>query len=498
MASPLVDVYVKMPNGRTSTFALMPTDSASKIYDKIGKEEGVSGKRIRLKYQGKVVDKTKTIGYLIRPETILKGEVVFPKTMSIILRFEDGHTISMDVQNVDDVSSIKSYIHDVKDLPKANIILKLAGQTRALQNDMLLFEVGVKEESILEVSGSKPKRSDTPAESSIREEKPPEDLKEDVLSSFDTGGKNVEVVFCFDTTGSMSSNLVTVRQNIKDTCTRLIRDIPRIRIGIMAHGDYCDQGIYVIKSIDLTSDVDLLVNFATDTPSTGGGDTPECYEWALRKAQELDWSEDSAKAFVVIGDCEPHPPSYTDQNINWRDEMDVLKGMGVKVYGVHCGTNRGPAEHFYGLLAEETGGCLLKLVHFSLITEMFLAVCYKEAAPEQLEAYEEELAQEGKLSEGTKDLLRQLDTKPTERVEETDDKKAAPTKKERYVYAAWWDVSLDKTTVPSYVYDAQKDRWTEYRDPSTTFNNILPTTPKTVLPRPVSSTKKKQTKCSIM
>lgn len=57
----------------------------------------------------------------------------------------------------------------------------------------------------------------------------------------------------------------------------------------------------------------------------------QCYEWALRKAQQLDWSEHSAKAFVVIGDCEPHPPSYTDQRINWRDELDVLKGMGVKV-----------------------------------------------------------------------------------------------------------------------------------------------------------------------
>ena len=45
----------------------------------------------------------------------------------------------------------------------------------------------------------------------------------------------------------------------------------------------------------------------------------------------MDWSEESAKALVVIGDCEPHPPSYTDQHINWRTELDVLKGMGVKV-----------------------------------------------------------------------------------------------------------------------------------------------------------------------
>ncbi|XP_021368606.1 uncharacterized protein LOC110460174 [Mizuhopecten yessoensis] len=462
MASPLVDVYVKLPNGRTSTFALMPTDSANKIYDQVGKEEGVSGRRIRLKYQGKLVDKTRTIGYLgIRPETILKGEIVFPKTISIILRFEDGHTITMDVQNVDEISSIKSYIKEVKDIPTTNINLKIAGQPRVLRNDQLLFETGAKEESILDVSGPKSEPpSNSPEADSINED-PPEALKEDVLSSFDTNGKNVEVVFCFDTTGSMAVNLTTVRQNIKDTCTRLIRDIPGIRIGIMAHGDYCDQHDYVIKSMDLTSDVDQLVNFATSTPSTCGGDSPECYEWALRKAQQLDWSEDSAKAFVLIGDCEPHPPSYTDQRINWREEMEVLKGMGVKVYGVYCKAYTSPAEHFYGLLSEETGGCLLKLVHFSLITEMFLAVCYREAAPEQLEAYTEELEKEGKLSGDTKELMAQLDTKPTEGVEGDGGAKKAETIK-RYVSAAWWDISLDHGQCSEYKYDAQSDRWSAH------------------------------------
>ena len=57
----------------------------------------------------------------------------------------------------------------------------------------------------------------------------------------------------------------------------------------------------------------------------------QCYEWALRKCQQLDWSEESAKAFVMIGDCLPHPPSYTDQSIYWGTELDVLTGMGVKV-----------------------------------------------------------------------------------------------------------------------------------------------------------------------
>ncbi|VDH99269.1 Hypothetical predicted protein [Mytilus galloprovincialis] len=123
---------------------------------------------------------------------------------------------------------------------------------------------------------------------------------------------------------------VKLLQNLKETCHRLLRDIPNIRIGIIAHGDFCDNHNYVIKIQDLTSDVQKLVDFAAGTPATGGGDTPECYELVLQKAQQLDWTEDSAKALVVIGDCEPHPPSYTDQKINWHDELNALKAMEVK------------------------------------------------------------------------------------------------------------------------------------------------------------------------
>ena len=27
----------------------------------------------------------------------------------------------------------------------------------------------------------------------------------------------------------------------------------------------------------------------------------------------------------------PHPPSMTDQNVVWQEEIDLLKGQGVKV-----------------------------------------------------------------------------------------------------------------------------------------------------------------------
>ena len=62
---------------------------------------------------------------------------------------------------------------------------------------------------------------------------------------------------------------------MRDLIDRLIKDIPNIRIGLMAHGDYCDQHTYVIRSHDLSGDAESLKDFAMTVPATGGGDAPE-------------------------------------------------------------------------------------------------------------------------------------------------------------------------------------------------------------------------------
>jgi len=112
-----------------------------------------------------------------------------------------------------------------------------------------------------------------------------------------------------------------------------MKDIPKIRIGIIGHGDYCDQAC-AITILDLCDDPNKICNFVDQVPATSGGDAPENYELALREATKLSWSEDYLKALVIIGDEVPHPLSYTTEKINWFDEVDKLAGMGVKIYGV--------------------------------------------------------------------------------------------------------------------------------------------------------------------
>jgi len=89
----------------------------------------------------------------------------------------------------------------------------------------------------------------------------------------------------------------------------------------------------------------------------------------LKEAQQFSWSDDSAKALVVIGDDVPHPPSYTTEEINWWDEMYNLIDMGVKIYGVRAdhGCN---SVAFYQELSECSGTVSITFKSFDLITNM--------------------------------------------------------------------------------------------------------------------------------
>jgi hypothetical protein len=211
---------------------------------------------------------------------------------------------------------------------------------------------------------------------------------------------NTETIFSFDTTGSMYPCLTQVRRKIKDTVTRLIKEISGIKIGIIAHGDYCDAGsTYVTTRFDLSHDVDAICNFVNNVGATGGGDAPECYELVLHEAQSFSWSKSASKSLVLIGDDIPHPPAQNPQKLNWREEVNKLAAEEITVYGVQA-LNRPHATPFYKELAEKSGGFHINLDQFSYITDLFLAVCYQQSSNEQLQAYEQEVIDEGRMSRG--------------------------------------------------------------------------------------------------
>ena len=85
--------------------------------------------------------------------------------------------------------------------------------------------------------------------------------------------EGIDILVSFDTTGSMYPCLAEVRRKVSELVEKLFAKISGLRMGVIAHGDYCDQGrSYVIKMLDLTSDRRQIVEFVKNVGPTDGGD----------------------------------------------------------------------------------------------------------------------------------------------------------------------------------------------------------------------------------
>ena len=164
----------------------------------------------------------------------------------------------------------------------------------------------------------------------------------------------IDVVFSFDTTGSMSSVIQSVRDNLSGTIDRLLNEVDGINIGLIAHGDYEDyfKNGQFFWSQEPTNNADVLKKFVLDAPNTNGYDIDECYEYVLYTANQMTWKS-PIRLLVVIGDAEPHKKGYTlcesiegvpsvsdgerhTLDICWKQEARRLLENGIIVFGCDC------------------------------------------------------------------------------------------------------------------------------------------------------------------
>jgi len=200
-------------------------------------------------------------------------------------------------------------------------------------------------------------------------------------TSSDVDQDLIEIVFSFDTTGSMSACLETVRIYLKKILNLLFADVPKLRIAVLAHGDYCDERIfYVMRWVDLTNDKEKLMKFVDEVHGTGGGDAPECYELVLHNvARQISWSANCAnRVLVLIGDANPHELSgYNPYKLDWREKIKDCKSCGIKIYGIHC-LNNYVSQHFYRTISEDTNGVYITLDKIQSFAGMMVALCHRE------------------------------------------------------------------------------------------------------------------------
>ncbi|CAH1269975.1 Hypp4268 [Branchiostoma lanceolatum] len=349
-------------------------------------------------------EKGKGFYQLTKPEIIQDYKEIVARRKSDG-SFISGSTVRSTLGIPDDAG--KKFKFDLSKIPDFDVFIQSTSYNRALMPDTeFLYEVsggGDEPAPPAPAAGGKKRKTEAgPAATTTTKKRgvkaepkaEPADEASAPPPAPPGGGGPMEIVFCFDTTGSMYPCLAEVRKKIQDVVKRLHKDIAGIRMALMAHGDYQDAAsTYDVTWLDFTTDQKRLCNWAKSVKNTCGYDADECYELALRKVRtQLSWTPGTQRSLVMIGDCEPHAPNYplNKEKIDWKKEADLLAGMGVHIYAVQS-LDRRESTKFYKELARRTHGCHLNLNQFSSIVDFMMAICYRERGADQLEAYEKEV-----------------------------------------------------------------------------------------------------------
>ncbi|PPQ45107.1 vWA domain-containing protein [Rhodopseudomonas palustris] len=156
---------------------------------------------------------------------------------------------------------------------------------------------------------------------------------------------SVEVAFVLDTTGSMSGLIEGAKRKIWSIATAILDDNPDadIRMGLVAYRDIGDD--YVVRSVDLTTDIQDLYGQLLQLQARGGGDWPESVNEALDTAiNKLHWRQggDTRRIVFLVGDAPPHM-DYA-QDTKYPETLAVARQKDIIVNAVQAGDARDTAR----------------------------------------------------------------------------------------------------------------------------------------------------------
>jgi hypothetical protein len=150
------------------------------------------------------------------------------------------------------------------------------------------------------------------------------------------GRVSLDILFIFDTTGSMGEEIERLRRTIELIYLNLssIPGRPLVRFGMVLYKDRRDE--YVTRVVPLTDNLEQFQAELNQVQASGGGDLPEDLQEALKDSiQRVQWSRDGIRLAFIITDAPPHL-DY-GQQYSYREAVKGARGMGIKMFSVGTG-----------------------------------------------------------------------------------------------------------------------------------------------------------------
>lgn len=146
----------------------------------------------------------------------------------------------------------------------------------------------------------------------------------------------LDILFIFDTTGSMGEEI----QRLKTTIELIYLNLTSLsvetllRFGMVLYRDVRDE--YVTNVIPLTGNLSQFQQSLSKVEAGGGGDFPEDLQSALHDALRIiEWNDAGISLCFIITDAPPHL-DY-GQTYTYVDAVHDAREAGIKIFGVGTG-----------------------------------------------------------------------------------------------------------------------------------------------------------------
>ncbi|HAK59841.1 MAG TPA: hypothetical protein DCO77_05585 [Nitrospiraceae bacterium] len=172
----------------------------------------------------------------------------------------------------------------------------------------------------------------------------------------------LDILFVLDTTGSMGEEIKRLKKTIEIMNLNLISlpSKPTVRFGMVLYKDRKDA--YRTKVVPLTGDLDEFQKALSTVSASGGGDTPEDLQSALKEAiQNIDWNKDGVRLAFIITDAPPHL-DYGQQYTYGNASIGAKKN-GIKIHTVGTGGLNIAGEYILRQISQYTLGRYIFLTY---------------------------------------------------------------------------------------------------------------------------------------